>query len=196
MLAADAISTFHQSPRQAVTAASRQQEDPQQGTKTHAGAETSRQSADEAKSPSGQQLSDQEKKQLDELKARDREVRAHEAAHQAAAGGYARGGPSFSYQRGPDGKQYAIGGEVQIDTSAVPGDPEATLRKAQIIRRAALAPAEPSPQDRSIAAEAAAMAAQARADVAKQSGENAGLDRRLRDSGAVPQDQPVLNLIA
>lgn len=95
MLAADAISTFHQSPRQAVTAASRQQEDPQQGTKTHAGAETSRQSADEAKSPSGQQLSDQEKKQLDELKARDREVRAHEAAHQAAAGGYARVGRVF-----------------------------------------------------------------------------------------------------
>lgn len=66
---------------------------------------------------------------------RDREVRAHEQAHMAAAGAYSRGGP--------DNRQYAVGGEVQIDTSAVSGDPEATIRKAQTVRRAANAPATP-----------------------------------------------------
>jgi len=91
---------------------------------------------------------------IDELSARDREVRTHEAAHLGAAGIYANGGPTFSFQRGPDGKQYAVGGEVSIDTSPIPGDPEATIRKAQTIRRAALAPADPSGQDRSVAASA------------------------------------------
>ena len=71
-------------------------------------------------------LSEQELKQVQELKTRDREVRAHEAAHLAAAGSLAIGGASYSYQRGPDGVQYAVGGEVSIDTSAVEGDPEAT----------------------------------------------------------------------
>lgn len=102
-----------------------------------------------------------EKKLIEELKARDREVRAHEAAHKSAAGSLARGGPSYSYQRGPDGVSYAIGGEVQIDLSPVPGNPEATLRKAQQIRAAALAPAQPSAQDYAVAAQAAQMAVEA-----------------------------------
>lgn len=110
-------------------------------------------------------LTEQEQQQLRELKARDREVRAHEAAHLAAAGSLAQGGPSYTYQRGPDGVLYAVGGEVNIDTSAVEGDPEATLEKAQRIRTAALAPAEPSAQDLRVAAQAAQLAIQARADI-------------------------------
>ena len=74
------------------------------------------------------------------LKKRDQKVRRHEQAHLAAAGGLATGGANLSYQTGPDGKRYIIGGEVNIDTSLVPGDPDATIRKAQQIRRAALAP--------------------------------------------------------
>jgi len=108
-----------------------------------------------------QELSESDLKIVSELKQRDAEVKAHEAAHLAAAGGIATGGASFEYQQGPDGIRYAIGGEVNIDTSAVPGDPAATLRKADIIRRAALAPAEPSGQDQQVAASATAMAAQA-----------------------------------
>lgn len=111
------------------------------------------------------------KEELDliaELKRRDREVRAHEQAHLAAAGPYAKGGARFTYQRGPDGKNYAIGGEVSIDTSPVRGDPEATLRKAEQVRRAANAPAQPSAQDRAVAADAAAMAIQARIDIARE----------------------------
>jgi len=113
-------------------------------------------------------LSEEEKSQVEQLKARDREVRAHEAAHKAAGGVHVRGGASFSYQRGPDGVNYAVGGEVSIDTSAVPNDPEATLRKAETIRAAALAPAEPSSQDVSVAAQATQMAAQARAAMLKE----------------------------
>lgn len=108
------------------------------------------------------------------LKARDVEVRAHEQAHVAAGGAYVTSGPSYVYQRGPDGGRYAIGGEVGIDTSPVAGDPEATLQKALVVQRAALAPAEPSAQDRSVASAAAQMAAQARADILRQKSEENG----------------------
>lgn len=100
------------------------------------------------------------------LAARDREVRAHEQAHVAAGGQYA-GAATYEFKRGPDGVNYAVGGEVKISTSKE-NTPEATLRKAQIIRRAALAPAEPSPQDRRVAAMATRMEAQARAEIAQQ----------------------------
>lgn len=102
---------------------------------------------------SEQGLSPEELKQLTELKARDREVRAHEAAHQAVGGQYA-GAISYTFQRGPDGAQYAVGGEVPIDVSPVPGDPQATIEKMRVVRAAAMAPAEPSGQDRAVAAEA------------------------------------------
>ena len=106
-------------------------------------------------------------KELQQLKERDREVRRHEQAHVAAAGTHAIGGPHYELKRGPDGKQYAVGGHVNIDTSRVPGDPEATLRKAQTIRRAALAPAEPSSQDRRVASKASTMALEARQEIAQ-----------------------------
>ncbi len=78
-----------------------------------------------------------------------------------------QGGASFEYQKGPDGKQYAVGGEVSIDTSEVPGDPEATIKKAETVQRAALAPANPSPQDRRVAAEASALKNKAQAEATK-----------------------------
>ena len=105
---------------------------------------------------------------LAELKARDREVRAHEAAHSAAAGSLTTGGPQFTYQRGTDGRLYAVGGEVNIDTSAVAGDPQATIQKAQRIRAAALAPANPSAQDRSVATQATRLEAQARQEMQQE----------------------------
>ncbi|MDO9046392.1 MAG: putative metalloprotease CJM1_0395 family protein [Methylobacter sp.] len=111
------------------------------------------------------ELSESDLKVVSELKQRDAEVKAHEAAHLAAAGGIATGGASFEYQQGPDGIQYAIGGEVSIDTSPVAGDPAATLRKADTIRRAALSPAQPSGPDMQVAASATAMAAQAQAEL-------------------------------
>ncbi len=104
--------------------------------------------------------------ELQRLAKTDREVKAHEQAHLSAAGAYASSGPSYSYVTGPDGKRYAVSGEVRIDTSAVPGDPRATIRKAQAIIAAANAPAEPSGQDRAVAAQAAQMQAKARVELA------------------------------
>ncbi len=124
-----------------------------------------RQSA-EPKDPA-QQKQQEQKAVIAELVARDREVRSHEQAHAAAGGQYA-GSPTYSFVKGPDGLNYAVGGEVSIDTAPVSGDPEATLRKAQVIRAAASAPAEPSPQDRRVAAQAASMEADARVELANK----------------------------
>lgn len=110
-------------------------------------------------------LTEEEQKQVEELKARDTEVRAHEQAHIAAGGSYVRGGARYDYQTGPDGKKYAVGGEVSIDTSAVEGDPQATINKAQVILKAALAPAEPSGQDKAVASQARQMMASARKEL-------------------------------
>lgn len=133
--------------------------------------EASAQDGAAAKAQAAQPLADRytpaEQQQIQELKTRDREVRAHEAAHKAAAGPHARGGASYTYQRGPDGARYAIGGEVSISLSPIEGDPEATMRKAQQIRAAALAPAEPSAQDYAVAAQAAQLALQAQAEAAE-----------------------------
>lgn len=112
-------------------------------------------------------LSPEALKLVEELKARDTEVRQHEQAHLAAAGGLALSGASYTYQRGPNGVNYAIGGEVQIDTS--PGaTPEETIARAASIQAAANAPADPSGADRAVAAQAQQMAAQARSELAKQ----------------------------
>lgn len=117
------------------------------------------------------ELSEEEKRQVEELEKRDREVRRHESAHKAAAGQFATGGPQLEFSRGPDGKQYATGGEVQIDTSEIPGDPQATISKMQQIRRAATAPAHPSGQDRRVAAQAARIEARAKTELGDQSGD-------------------------
>lgn len=138
---------------------------------------------------STQELSDEEQKQAEDLEHIDKHVRAHEAAHQGAAGGLARG-KSFTYQQGPDGKQYAVGGEVQIDMSAVEGDPRATIAKMQRVRAAALSPADPSSQDRQVAVQAARTEAQARAELLEQQ-KTAGSDYPLDETKQPENDEPV-----
>lgn len=99
------------------------------------------------------ELSSEDEQKVKDLKGRETEVRAHEAAH-SAAGGSLTGGTSFDYATGPDGKNYIVGGEVSIDSSGVSNDPEATIRKMDLVIQAATAPAEPSSQDRQVAAQA------------------------------------------
>jgi len=101
----------------------------------------------------GEPLSDAEMRQVQHLRARDAEVRRHERAHIAAAAGHARGGPHYDLAQGPDGRMYAVGGDVSIDSSTE-RTPEQTIRKMRVVRRAALAPAKPSTQDRRVAAAA------------------------------------------
>jgi hypothetical protein len=120
------------------------------------------------------ELSPEEANQVAKLKETDRKVRMHEAAHMAAGGGMITSGASYTYQKGPDGVSYATGGEVGIDTS--PGKtPEETISRAQRIRAAALAPADPSGQDLAVAAQATQMEQQARMEAAEQ--------RRQENSG-------------
>ncbi|MBO6826079.1 MAG: hypothetical protein JJ879_07750 [Sneathiella sp.] len=112
-------------------------------------------------------LSEEQAAQVKQLKERDREVRAHEQAHAQVGGQYA-GSPTYEYQTGPDNQRYAVGGEVKIDTSEIPGDPEATITKMDIVIRAALAPAEPSAQDRKVAAMASAKKSEALVELNQQ----------------------------
>jgi hypothetical protein len=113
------------------------------------------------------QLSDEAKAAVRSLQARDRQVRAHEQAHLAASGGLATSGASYTYQKGPDGVSYAVGGEVSIDVSEG-NTPQDTIVRAITIRSAALAPADPSGPDRAIAAQASQMEQQARAELSAQ----------------------------
>ncbi|MFV0663373.1 putative metalloprotease CJM1_0395 family protein [Denitromonas sp.] len=124
------------------------------------------------------------------LASADRKVRAHEAAHLAAAGGLAQSGASFSTVRGPDGQMYAVGGEVSIDVS--PGrTPDETIAKAQQIQRAALAPADPSSQDHRVAAIATQLIQQAQRELATQNEPAIGADGASRQlQTALSQIEP------
>jgi len=112
-------------------------------------------------------LTEAEEKQVQDLQARDTEVRAHEQAHARVGGSYASA-PSYEFERGPDGRSYAVGGHVSISTSPVQGDPQATIDKMDTVRRAALAPAEPSGQDLRVAAQADQTAQAARTELRQQ----------------------------
>ncbi|MEC5397223.1 putative metalloprotease CJM1_0395 family protein [Uliginosibacterium sp. H1] len=120
---------------------------------------------------------------LRELRQTDAAVRRHEQAHLAAAGGIALGAAGFSYERGPDGRLYAVGGEVSIDTS-LEATPEATLAKAQQIRTAALAPADPSAQDLAVAAMASRMEMDARLEMARATEASQGESTEARAASA------------
>ena len=126
--------------------------------------------------PRTEELSADDRRQVETLKSTDRAVRAHEAAHMAAGGSLVTSGASYSYETGPDGQRYAVAGEVGIDTSKG-RTPEETLVRAQQIRAAALAPADPSGQDRAVAAAATQMAADARAEIARASMEKNPADK-------------------
>jgi hypothetical protein len=115
-----------------------------------------------------EQQQQQDLKLIRSLSQRDREVQAHENAHSAVGGQYA-GSANYTYQRGPDGVNYAVGGEVPIDVGIIQGNPQATLEKMKLVQRAALAPAEPSSQDRKVAAIAVQQANQARAEIVIES---------------------------
>lgn len=109
------------------------------------------------------------------LQQREKEVIAHEQAHKAVGGQYA-GAASYSYTQGPDGKNYISGGEVSIDTSEEK-EPEDTVSKMQQVRAAALAPAQPSPQDMSVASTASQKEAEARIEVLRQQTAQSGNEK-------------------
>lgn len=112
-------------------------------------------------------LTEDQQRQVEKLKERDKEVKTHEQAHLSSAGGLNASAPTYTYQTGPDGKQYAIGGEVSISFTPT-GDPQKDLQAAEAMKNAALAPADPSSQDRSVAQEADKMIAQAQQEILQE----------------------------
>ena len=136
------------------------------GRKEGAQADVQAGGAEQVQSPEQQQ-------RVQELQRIDTSVRQHEAAHQSAGGPHA-GSASFTYTRGPDGKNYAVAGEVPVDTSPE-REPEATIRKMETVKAAALAPSDPSAQDLRVAQQADAQKAQAQQELRrKQAGEESG----------------------
>lgn len=125
-----------------------------------------------------QTLTEEEQHLVDKLEARDAEVREHEMKHISASAGLQVSGPTYEYETGPDNKQYAINGEVQIDVSPA-RTPEETIDKAERIRAAALAPPEPSAQDIRVAAQATQMGLEAKQELARQ----------REDTSQSPQEQ-------
>jgi hypothetical protein len=121
-------------------------------------------------SGSGSRLSAEQQAQVDELRRRDAHVRQHEAAHQAA-GGDLTGAASFSYETGPDGRSYAVAGEVPVQ-SRTGRTPDETIAIARRVRAAALAPSDPSPADLAAAAEASQVELQAELQKRQQTGAN------------------------
>lgn len=133
--------------------------------------------------PGEAELTPEEQAEVAELKARDAEVRAHEQAHLASLGGEG-GAASFTYTTGPDGRQYATGGEVPVSIAPVSGDPDATIQRARRIVRAALAPAQPSAADFQAAAKARQLEAEARQEKSAQEDAVEGEGEARRSSEA------------
>jgi hypothetical protein len=93
-----------------------------------------------------------------EALARNGEVRTHEKAHMASLGSAAASGIIYDTRTGPGGEKIAVGGKIAVDLSVVPGDPDATLRKARNVITAANAPGNPSAGDMRTAAKAYGLA--------------------------------------
>ena len=136
----------------------------------------------------GTPMAPEEIQQLEQLKQTDREVRQHEMAHQVAGGAYT-GGASYDYDVGPDGKRYAVAGEVPIDYGPVPNDPQATIEKMQTVIAAAMAPADPSPKDHQVAAQARQYLLEAKLEAAMQRSEM----EQARSAGAADSSETTLS---
>ena len=109
-------------------------------------------------------------------------------AHQVAGGAYT-GGASYDYDVGPDGKRYAVAGEVPIDYGPVPNDPQATIEKMQTVIAAAMAPADPSPKDHQVAAQARQYLLEAKLEAAMQRSEM----EQARSAGAADSSETTLS---
>ena len=131
-------------------------------------------------------LSPDEQRLVKDLAARDSEVKAHESAHQAAGGGMT-GAASYTYQQGPDGKMYAIGGEVSISTPAA-STPEEAIANARQVMASAMAAGNPSPQDFAVASSARVMEMKAMQQLAKEQAEES-LGKETYKNNSSPTDK-------
>jgi hypothetical protein len=133
-------------------------------TTSQSGSSSTETQSTTSQSQTSTELTPEQKRQIASLQRIDALVRQHEQMHIAAGGSVITSGPNYSYAYGPDGKQYAVSGEVGIDTS--PGSkPQENIDKGRMIQRAALAPPDPSPQDLQVAAVGGQLEAQGHSDL-------------------------------
>ncbi len=149
-------------------------------------------SESEKDSKSDEKLTKEQQTEITKLKARDAEVRAHEQAHLAAAAGISASAPSFSYEAGPDGRRYAVGGEVSISFSETE-NPNDNIMNAMTMKAAALAPANPSSQDYNVARSADALIATAREEISAQQQEKLSKDDEDKDDTSTTISGEVIN---
>ena len=136
------------------------------------------------------ELTPEEQQQVSKLRARDAEVRTHEQAHIAAAAGINASAPTYTYETGPDGKKYAVGGEVSISFNKSE-DPTQNMAKAEAMKAAAMAPAEPSSQDLSVARHAEVIMAEAKQAMSdEQNNSQDTPDREKKEKPATTTDKP------
>lgn len=131
---------------------------------------------------SRQQLSAEQQHAIQQLQQVDRTVRAHEQAHLSAGRGVVTSGARFEYTYVPDGKQYAVGGEVSIDTSSE-RKPQANIDKGRLVQAAALAPKNPSPQDYRVAAKGGQLVSQGQDDLVREQQTQRNLDAQKAEAG-------------
>ncbi|ECC1027406.1 putative metalloprotease CJM1_0395 family protein [Campylobacter coli] len=151
----------------------------------------SKQNNEQTQMINGVELTMQQVQQVRELQSIDRNVKAHEAAHQAAGGGLA-GAASFSYTRGPDNQMYATAGEVPIRMQKG-RTPEETIANARQVVAAAMAPADPSPQDYKVAANALKMEFEARAEATKLKAQEAQEKKEEKEEKEEKQENLDIN---
>ena len=140
------------------------------------------------------QLSAEEKEKVSQLNHRDQEVRQHEQAHISASAGLVSGGPKYEYETGPDGRQYAVEGSVEIDTTKE-SDPERTLAKAKKIQASALAPGNPSNEDRAVASKARQMEQEAQREIIENKDKENKIYNQSGNDDKLPTIQSTISLI-
>ncbi len=140
-------------------------------------------------------LTPQEQAQLRELQARDQEIRQRELARQVVGGQYT-GQPNLSFERGPDGQRYAVSGDVPIDSAPVPDDAQATIEKMRVVRVAALASANPSPEDVRLALSAMQAMQEAQAQVRAERQQELSQSLEQASSGATERPLAVFREVA
>jgi len=141
--------------------------------------------ASESSKTNPNELSSDEQRLVLDLQSRDAEVKAHEAAHQS--GGASTGAATYTYQQGPDGKMYAIGGEVSVSFQTG-STPQETIANAQAVIASATAPSDPSGQDMAVASSAMVMMMKAKQQISQEAQEKISGKEAYKNE-ANPQEQ-------
>jgi len=114
----------------------------------------------------GREMSDEDLREIAELKQRELTVRTRDMAWVAATTGVS-GGFTVRYETGPDGRRYAVEAEVRLDTTEA-ATPEQSLAKARAVRAALMGGGGDDSSQASAAARAAVLESRARAELARQ----------------------------